>query len=516
MMKRYPITISGLVIALIGFGLTRFTVTLAAMDSTGQYVFAGAVPLIMGLSLTAFGVVLAVGAYDATLVKTTARWCVLGTITMALLALITALGTEREMLTNPDALRRQAYLSNFLIGGAVGGTLTGLYAARTYDQQTTLGQQTNRLILLNRLLRDQIINSAMAIKGHAGVLEQERNEESVGVVDRQADNIVDIVENVKYLAETADRDEVSLGAVALNATVQRTFDQIRDEYPAASYSLDLPAQDVSVRANTQLEEVMTHLFENAIEYSEKDRPELGVTVETSSNYATVTIADNGPGLPEGQQTLLEDGEIAEFDDPTTGFGLNIVRLLVEGFDGDIETTVTEQGTSIEVRLLRTDSDGNGTEGIGSTTGVTFSRVPREHTALAVPIGLVSGLAMAISMAVTGFELEAISALYGIEDLAFAVITHEFHSIVFALIYAAVLVVVPQQYAQGLGSHIGVGIVMGLALWLFAAGLVMPVWLQLVGIEAPLPNVTVPSLVGHVVWGSTTGLLYHVGNKWVAK
>ncbi len=49
----------------------------------------------------------------------------------------------------------------------------------------------------------------------------------------------------------------------------------------------------------------------------------------------------------------------------------------------------------------------------------------------------------------------------------------------------------------------------MVLWAVLAVLVMPVWLQAVGFGgAPsVPTVSVPSLVGHVVYGAVTGVVY---------
>lgn len=506
-MSRYGLGLGGLVVAGIGFGLTRFTVTLAAMETAEQFLFAGLVPLVLGLSLSAFGVMLAVGAYDPELVTTTALWCVAGTGAMAVLALLTALGTEPDALADPGALRRQAYLSTFLIGGALVGTFTGLYAGQTRRQRRDLRQQANRLVLLNRLLRDRVINAAMAIRGHADILEERYNDDSVDVVERQADNIVDVVEDVRYLSGTADRAEVSLGSVDLTGCVEREFDAVRGAHPDADCSLDLPDEQVEVAANARLAEVFRHLFENAVEYS--DGPaRLDVSVETTRTHVTVRVSDDGPGLPEDQRRLLERGDIAEFDDPTTGFGLNVVRLLVESFRGEIDTLVDE-GTTVEVRLPRTDGGG-----LPQQDGLGIPGVPSSRVALSVVAGLVAGLTMGAAMSLTGFDVAVIGALYGIEDLAVALITHEFHSVVFALIFAGLLATLPRTYDE-LGPRLGLGVAMGLGLWLFAAGVVMPLWLRLVGLDAPLPNVTLPSLAGHVVWGLTVGALYHAGDRWLA-
>ncbi len=505
-MERYPVSISGIVIALIGFGLTRFTVTLAAVESMGQFLFTGVIPLVMGLSLAAFGVILSVGAYDRALVRTTALWCLLGTATMAVLALLTVLGSEPNMLTQTETIREQAYLSTFLIGGAVGGTLTGLYAARNRRQQMSLQQQANRLVVLNRLLRDQVINSALAIKGHADVLETDHNDNSVDVVGRQSDKIIDTVENVKYLSETADKADLNLTEIDLTACLETEVAAIREAYPDATVDVDIPTTSVEVRANSQLNEVFRHLFENAVEFSES--PHIEVTLESTHRVATIRVSDNGPGLAEPQQELLESGEIAEFDDPTTGFGLNIVRLLVETFEGAIETDVTETGTTIEIRLPRSGEMG----GIDTSPGLRVTGVETSRIGLSVGVGLVSGVTMALTMSVTGFDIDVIGALYGIDQAVVAMITHEFHSIVFALVYAALLAVLSQKLAGGLRSRVGIGVVMGLSLWLVAAGFIMPIWLRLVGIDAPLPNVTLPSLTGHIVWGLTTGVGYHIGDE----
>jgi len=84
---------SGLVVAGTGFFLTRFTVTLALYESPAQFYFAGVVPLMLGLGLAAFGVGLAVADVEASVVRTTAVWCVAGALAMAALVLLTLLGS---------------------------------------------------------------------------------------------------------------------------------------------------------------------------------------------------------------------------------------------------------------------------------------------------------------------------------------------------------------------------------------------------------------------------------------
>jgi hypothetical protein len=52
------------------------------------------------------------------------------------------------------------------------------------------------------------------------------------------------------------------------------------------------------------------------------------------------------------------------------------------------------------------------------------------------------------------------------------------------------------------------------LWAVAAGVVAPVWLWLSGIPASVPNLTVPLLASHVVWGLSLGLLTALADEYV--
>jgi len=503
-------TMYGLVIAAVGFLLTRFTVTLAATDTSVEFLFAGIIPLFIGLSLTVFGVILAVGAHDEQFVRTTAVWCLLGTITMLFLVVLTLLGTQASAPMDMNSARQETSLSNFLIGGAVGGTLTGLYAAQNRRQRVELRQQANRLVLLNRLLRDEVINAASAIKGHTDVLGTGDDSRSIEVIADQADDVIETVEDVKYLSETADKTDLSFSPIDVGKLLERELDRVREAYPEADVSASGLETTREVRATVQLSEVFHHLLENAAEYGDENHPEVDVTVESSTRVVKVKISDNGPGLPEMQQALLETGEIAEFDDPTTGFGLNIVRLLVESFDGRIRTTVSDRGSTVAVTLPRS----YGGEGTTSGRSLTNPGVSPSRIGLAVGASLTAGLAMGLTMLALGGDVPVIGALYGAENVTVAVISHEFHSVVFGLTYVAVLSALPATSTRCWKQCVGIALGFGVALWLLAAGLLMPLWLQLVGIEAPVPNLTMVGFVAHAVWGLTLGSLYQAGSQWL--
>jgi uncharacterized membrane protein YagU involved in acid resistance len=124
--------------------------------------------------------------------------------------------------------------------------------------------------------------------------------------------------------------------------------------------------------------------------------------------------------------------------------------------------------------------------------------------------------MGVAMVGAGGDVPVIGALYGVQEISVGVITHQFHSVVFGLTFAALLSALPATYTGTAANRVVLGVGFGVLLWLVAAGLIMPVWLRLVGLAAPVPNLALPGFVGHVVWGLTLGTLYGAGGRWLAR
>lgn len=123
-------------------------------------------------------------------------------------------------------------------------------------------------------------------------------------------------------------------------------------------------------------------------------------------------------------------------------------------------------------------------------------------------GLVFGAMM--SMMMTPVIEMAIPALYGIEGPAGIAgwVIHMSNSAVFGVVFAALAGLALGRHVS-FGKSVGLGVVYGVLLWLIFAVFVMPVWLSAVGFPgAPaLPNISVMSLVGHVVYGAVLGAVY---------
>jgi signal transduction histidine kinase len=501
----------GFVVAGIGFFLTRFTVTLAIYEDPVRFYLAGVVPLVLGLGLAAFGVALAVADVDAARVRTVAVWCVVGAGTMLVLVLLTLLGSTPGGLPDLATVRSRTYLSNFLIGGSVGGTLTGLYASRSRRQRTELRHQANRLTVLIRMLRHEVLNAVTAIRGYA-TLRDDADRDAGAVIAEYSDTIERTVEEVKYLTRD-DRGGTTGVPIDLGACLEASAATVREQYPGAVVSVEPPPDDVAVLANERAEQVFAHLLENGIVYAGAEAPRVEVSTTVTADSVRVAVRDEGPGLPENQRALLEEGEIEEFDDPRAGYGLNVVRLLVESYRGAIETDVGPEGSTVTVVLPRAASDGTGLRALPRRP--TDVRPAAPHLVVTLGAAVIAGVAYGLAAEALGGSVGIIGVLYGAADPVVGWITHEFHSVVFGFVFAGLVSLAPARYRTHLPAHVAIGTAWGLALWLVAAGVVSPIWLRLVGIHAPIPSLSVLTLASHLAWGVSLGTLTALGYGSVA-
>jgi len=146
----------------------------------------------------------------------------------------------------------------------------------------------------------------------------------------------------------------------------------------------------------------------------------------------------------------------------------------------------------------------------TTETPTATETTRGHWLGAVVDGIIAGIVMGIVMAVMmpGLLSEAIPALYGMDGALFGVTAHLAHSAVFGVLFAAIVRFGNLwRYTDRIASSTGLGVAYGLGLWLIAASIVMPLWMNAVGMDAVVPTFDITSMGAHVVYGAVLGALF---------
>ena len=116
-----------------------------------------------------------------------------------------------------------------------------------------------------------------------------------------------------------------------------------------SVSLDLPP-DLAVRGDADwLRQVFAGLFENAAKYAGRGAS-VTVSARAGDGEVQITVADTGPGLPDGMGEAIFDRFTR--DDESTGFGvgLALARWVVETSGGSVRLAGSGPGLALEMTL----------------------------------------------------------------------------------------------------------------------------------------------------------------------
>ncbi|HAU21881.1 MAG TPA: PAS domain-containing sensor histidine kinase, partial [Erythrobacter sp.] len=140
-------------------------------------------------------------------------------------------------------------------------------------------------------------------------------------------------------------------------------------HPQVNFRLDVdPSQDFSIACDRhQLGQAMTNVLKNAVEAVEtraKDeepdyRGKVQVAMALSDEMLTIEVEDNGVGLPQDRERIVEPYVTTR--EKGTGLGLAIVNKIVDEHGGEMSFSIGgEGGTRVTLKFSR-DPIGAGKE-----------------------------------------------------------------------------------------------------------------------------------------------------------
>lgn len=116
--------------------------------------------LCLGLSIA--GVTLAVSSHSTAYVNTVAIWCLLGLAGMRIL--VGSVLLEGRM-DGPSLAMAQGVPARILVGGAISGAAIGASSAQSTRQRRDLRRYADRLTVMNRILRHEVLKKVNAVRG---------------------------------------------------------------------------------------------------------------------------------------------------------------------------------------------------------------------------------------------------------------------------------------------------------------------------------------------------------------
>lgn len=130
--------------------------------------------------------------------------------------------------------------------------------------------------------------------------------------------------------------------------------QIRDIRGHRKLTVDLPDDLPMVRGDeVLLEQVLGNVLGNAIKYS-PDGSEIGITAQANGNRLVLSISDEGPGLPAGEEQRVFEKfyrSVSTRHVSGTGLGLAICKGIVDLHGGEISAASRTDGKNGAIVLI---------------------------------------------------------------------------------------------------------------------------------------------------------------------
>lgn len=253
--------------------------------------------------------------------------------------------------------------------------------SRVYDQM----KERDRLAVLGQMaagLAHEIRNPLCAIKGAAQLLADPAPEvfvdpasrEFLGIILEEVDRLDRVVGNVLDLARPHDGTGLPTD---VNATVRRTLQILSSEPSSEELKVEATLDPTLPRVTIdpeQLRQVLMNLLRNASQ-AMKGRGKIVVSTRVRFGRGTrsgagaddpfveLTVADNGPGIPD---KVLANLFMPFFTtkDHGTGLGLAISQRIVQGAGGRIEVRSYERKGATFSVILPAALDARGTPAPG--------------------------------------------------------------------------------------------------------------------------------------------------------
>lgn len=262
-------------------------------------------------------------------------------------------GSDIE-LVREDASRVPVEISAQVVTLAERSALVSIY--RDVSAQRRREQRTQ---VLNRLLRHNLRNEVSVITGLAEVLDERLSGEAsdnVRQIRESARDLAALGEKARLAARITAADQTQATQVSVRGVVDEVVADITDTYPDTEIQTALSDPVTVLTDRNAVTIALRETLENAVEHGTTDGSPVCITVHPDESGGGVDIAveDSGPGIPEPELAVLEDGEETSLTHGS-GIGIWLIYWATSAVRGDVRFESLAPGTRVTLSVPSLDS-----------------------------------------------------------------------------------------------------------------------------------------------------------------
>jgi PAS domain S-box-containing protein len=207
---------------------------------------------------------------------------------------------------------------------------------KEYERQ--LEEQRDNLEVLNQVVRHDIRNDMTVVSGRANLLEEhvkESGKRDLEAIQDSAKSATELTKMARDLSEVMLSTEEDVEPVKLDQYLNPVIENVRSKFETAVITTAGRIPEARVQGNDLLGAVFRNLIQNAVVHNDTEVPTVHISTAIDGEMLRVSIADNGPGIPDTRkETIFGKGEKG-LESPGTGLGLYLVQTLVEQYGGAV-------------------------------------------------------------------------------------------------------------------------------------------------------------------------------------
>jgi PAS domain S-box-containing protein len=219
----------------------------------------------------------------------------------------------------------------------------GVDITERLDLNHRLEDLNESLLLLNRIMRHDIMNDLNVALGSIQLYEDKRERRFLESATRSLTKSVDLIKDISDLERL--RAPTDLRAVKVRDVIERVV-----ENRAGQNVLINVSGEGTAMADEALSSVIDNLVGNAIMHGRSGI--VDIDIKNEEGQCMIRVADEGVGIPDEVKARIFDEGFKFGETGNTGLGLYIVKKTMERYGGSVSVKDNApQGSVFELRLL---------------------------------------------------------------------------------------------------------------------------------------------------------------------
>lgn len=197
-------------------------------------------------------------------------------------------------------------------------------------------EKQRQINVFDRVLRHNLRNDLNVIRGTAETIESSTAGEIAEYGEQiisKSDRLLDAAAKQRDIMEVL-REEPEDETMPIEPVLQQVATVMRRKHPNAKLTVDCPT-GAAVEVSHRLPQAIKELVENGIVHNDRRETTVRLAAEQSDAALRVTVADNGPPIPEMERDVLVKPQERTPLYHGSGLGLWLVKLIISRSNGEI-------------------------------------------------------------------------------------------------------------------------------------------------------------------------------------